>query len=86
MRPPAIAAFGAEVEHPVGLGDHVQVVLDDDHAVPAVHQPVQRADEFVHVGHVQAHGGLVQHVQGVRGFLAAPGDVVAHFGQFGHRV
>ena len=59
-------------------------MLDDDDAVAAVHQPVQHADEFVYVGHVQAHGGFVQHVQGVRCLLAAPGDVVAHFGQLGH--
>ncbi len=73
MRPPPRAAFGAQVDDPVGLGDHVQVVLDDDHAVAAVHQAVQHADELVHVGHVQAHGGLVQHVQRVRRLLAALG-------------
>jgi hypothetical protein len=70
--PAGRAAFGAEVDDPVGLGDHVQVVLDHHHAVAAVDQAVQHADELVHVGHVQAHGGLVQHVQGVRRLLAAP--------------
>jgi DHA1 family inner membrane transport protein len=84
MRPPP-AAFGAQVDDPVGLGDHVEVVLDHHHAVAAVHQAVQHADELVHVGHVQAHGGLVQHIQRVRRLLAAP-DVVAHLGQLGHQL
>jgi hypothetical protein len=61
-----VATFRAQVDDPVGLGDHVQVVFDHHHAVAAVHQAVQHADELFHVGHVQAHGGLVQHVQRVR--------------------
>jgi sulfoxide reductase heme-binding subunit YedZ len=63
-----VAAFGPQVDDPVGFGDDVQVVFDHDHAVAAVHQPVQHADQLLHVGHVQAHGGLVQHVQRVRRF------------------
>jgi hypothetical protein len=81
-----VAAFGAQVDDPVGLGDHVQVVLDHHHAVAAVHQAVQHADELFHIGHVQAHGGLVQHVQRVRRLLATAGDVVAHLAEFGHQL
>src|SRR5258706_12095680 len=51
----AHAALGAEVDDPVGLGDDVEVVLDHDHAVAAVDQPVQHADQLLDVGHVQAH-------------------------------
>ena len=40
--PPALAAaFGAQVDDPVGVADDVQVVLDDDHRVAAVDQPVR---------------------------------------------
>ena len=84
--PALAAAFGPEVDDPVGLGDHVQVVLDHDHAVAAVDQPVQHADQLLHVGHVQADGRLVQHVQRVRRLLAAARDVVAHLAQFGHQL
>lgn len=36
--PPAcVPALRAEVDDPVGLGDNVQVVLDDDHRVARVH-------------------------------------------------
>jgi hypothetical protein len=84
--PAAGAAFGPQVDDPVALGNHVQVVLDDHHAVPGVDQAVQHVDEFFHIGHVQAHGGFVQHVQGVRYFLPAFGDVVAHLAQLRHQL
>ena len=60
----AVAALGAQVDDPVRLGDHVQVVLDDHHRVARVHQPVQHPDQLLHVGHVQADGRLVEDVQG----------------------
>src|SRR5260370_10914101 len=36
-----VAAFGAEVDHPVTGLDHVQVVLDDHDGVTGVHEPPQ---------------------------------------------
>ena len=62
--PAALAALGPEVQDPVGLGDHVQVVLDHHHGVAGVDQAVQHAHQPLDVGHVQAHGGLVEQVQG----------------------
>ena len=59
----AAAALGPEVDDPVGLGDDVEVVLDDHHGVAGVDQPVQHADQLLDVGHVQADGGLVEHVE-----------------------
>ena len=40
----AMAAFGPEVDHPVGRLDHVQVVLDDEHRVARVDQAVEQRD------------------------------------------
>jgi hypothetical protein len=58
------AAFHAtsrrQINHPIGFGDHVQVVFDGHHAVAAVDLAVQHADELFYVGHVQAEGGLVE--------------------------
>src|SRR5262249_17431187 len=34
----ARAAFGAEVDEPVGFGDQLQIVLDDDDGVTGVHE------------------------------------------------
>ena len=43
--PPAVVAGArAQVDHPVGAGDDVEVVLDDDHGPPGVDQPVEQAD------------------------------------------
>jgi hypothetical protein len=65
------AAFRPQVDDPVGLGDHVEVVLDHDDAVAGVDQPMQHADQLLDVGHVQAHRRLVEHVERVRRLLAA---------------
>ena len=82
----AVATIGPQVDDPIGLGDDVQVVFDDHHAVARIDQAVQHADQLVHIGHVQTHRGLVQHIQGVGCFVAPSGDVVAHLGQFGDQL
>ena len=58
-----LAAFGPEVDHPVGRADHVEVVLDHDHRVPGVEQLAQRAHQLGDVVEVQAGGRLVEQVQ-----------------------
>src|SRR5699024_2374736 len=63
--PPAAGApVGTEVDDVVGRLDDVQVVLDDDHRVPLVDQPVQHLEQLADVLEVQARGRLVQHVDG----------------------
>src|SRR5699024_2004572 len=64
---------GAHVDDVVGGFDHVQVVLDDDHRVATLGQPLQNIDQPVNVGDVQAGGGLVQDVEGFAG--GAPGQL-----------
>ena len=54
---------GADVDHPVGGGDGVLVVLDHDERVAHVTQPDQGLEQPLVVTLVQADGGLVQHVQ-----------------------
>ncbi len=60
--PAALAAFRAEIDQPVGIGHHVEVVLDDHRGMTAVGQAVQHANEFFGIGLVQTHGRLVEHV------------------------
>src|SRR5579863_4571801 len=59
----AFAAFGAQVDDPVGLLDYVEVVLDDQDGVAEVGEAVQDVEEFFSVVGVQAGGGLVEDVQ-----------------------
>ena len=58
-----VAAFGAEVDQPVGGADHVEVVLDDDERVARFEQLAERAHQLGDVVEVQAGGRLVEHEQ-----------------------
>src|SRR5687767_14951589 len=69
------AGFGAEVNHPVGALDHVEVVLDHDHGVPGVDQAVEDLDEDADVVEVEAGGGLVEDVELAALTLASVGQL-----------
>src|SRR5512135_1848248 len=58
--PAAVAAFGPEVDHPVGGLDDVEVVLDHDHGVAVVAQAVQHLQQQVDVVEVQSRRRLVE--------------------------
>src|SRR3989441_12972865 len=47
--------------------DDVEVMLDHEHAVPGVHEPIEHAAQGTHVVQVEAGRGLVEDVE-----LAAP--------------
>src|SRR6185436_1013117 len=57
--PPAIAAFGTEVDYPVRGLDDVEVVLDHHHRVARVAQAVQHVQQQPDVVEMQAGGRLV---------------------------
>ena len=57
-----VAAFRTEIDDVVGGLDHVQVVLDQQHRVAGVDEPVERLQQALDVGQVQAGGRLVEDV------------------------
>src|SRR5690606_9173603 len=57
-----VAGAGTQVDDPVGVSHHGLVVLDDDHRLAGVHQPVEEPQELLDVGEVEAAGGLVEDV------------------------
>src|SRR2546425_7128259 len=63
----AFAAFGAEVNDPIGLLDDVEVVLDDEHGVAEIDEALQDVEELSNVIEVQAGGGLVENVERAAG-------------------
>ena len=63
----AVAALGPEVDDPVGRLDHVEVVLDHEHGVAGVDEPLQHAEQPAHVLEVQAGGRLVEDVDRAAG-------------------
>ena len=62
MAPPPFPALGSQVDDPVGGGDDIKVVLDDDHRVAARDEPVDDAEQPVDVGRVEAGRRLVHDV------------------------
>src|SRR5579862_400689 len=65
-----VAAFGAEVDDPVGLFDDVEMVLDDQHGIAERYEAVQHVEQFLHVVEVQARGRLVENIQRAAGLAA----------------
>src|SRR4030095_14785669 len=60
---PALAAFGAQVDDPIGFRDEVQVVLNDDDGMAGVNQALKHLNKTLNVAHVQANGGFFQDEQ-----------------------
>ena len=60
--PALAAAFRAHVDDPIGIFDHIQVVLDDDDRVAGIDQPVHDGQQVADIRHVQAGGRLVHHI------------------------
>ena len=68
---PAVGpSAGPHVDHPVGVGDDVQVVLDDDDGGAAVDEALEHVEEDLHVVGVQSDGRLVEDEE--RSLLAPP--------------
>ena len=61
--PAVLAAARAEVDHVICGGDHLQVVLDDQHGIAQVAQAAQDVDQAAGVARVQADGRLVENIQ-----------------------
>jgi hypothetical protein len=59
----AIAGFRAEVNHPIGTFDHIEIVFDDDDRMAGVHKALKDLKQHAHVVKVQAGGGLVEEEQ-----------------------
>src|ERR1700694_4390946 len=63
----AFAAFGAEVDDPVGLLDDVEMVLDDEHGVAEIDEALENIEEFSNIVEMEAGGGLVEDVERAAG-------------------
>ena len=67
----AFAAFGAEVDDPVGGLDDVEIVLDDDERAAAVDELAEGGEQLGDVVEVEAGGGLVEDVEDAAGLARA---------------
>ena len=59
----AVLAGGrTDIDDPVGVADHVQLVLDDEQRIAGRLQPVEAPQQRLGVGGMQAGGRLVEHI------------------------
>src|SRR5882672_2840645 len=65
----ACAAFGAEIDHVVGVLHDIEVVLDDDDRVARVDEAMENDEETLDVGEMETGRGLVEEIE-----RAARGD------------
>src|SRR2546421_2590798 len=77
----AFAAFGAEIDDPVGLFDDVEVVFDDENGVAEVNEALQDIEQFSYVIEVQAGCWLVENVE--RAARLALGEFAGQFDALG---
>ena len=87
--PSAGAAFGPQIDDPVRFRHDVEIVFDHDQGIAGIDQPMQYAQQFFHIRHVQSHRGLIEHIKRV--LSLAPCDVLpefvgAHLGKFGDQL
>jgi len=71
--PAGVAAFRPKIDDVVGCLDHIQVMLNQEHRVSGVDEPVQGLEQPFHVGQVQAGRRLVENINGV--FRSLPGGL-----------
>ena len=60
----AVAALRTKVNHIVGGFDDVEVMLDNKHGVPRVHQTLQYLKQLTNIIEVEAGSGLIENIEG----------------------
>ena len=61
------SAAGSKVDDPIGGGDHIEVVFDDQHAVACVAELEEGLDEKLDIAEVESGGGFIEEVERVSG-------------------
>ncbi len=60
-----VSALRSEIDHVVRRLDHIEMMLNQQHGVTGVHEPVQRLEQPLHVSQVETGRRLIEDVQGV---------------------
>ena len=84
--PASLAPFGPEVDQPVARADHVEVVLDHQHAVARVHEPLEHPEKPLDVAEMAHTAYDIHHYQPVLFAGQSLGHVVDVVGEFWARV
>src|SRR6516162_11083138 len=62
-----VAAFGAEIDDPIGGLDDLEIVLDDQHRVAGLDQRVQYLEKLPYIVEMQPRRRLVENIEGAAG-------------------
>lgn|SRR5579871_1845016 len=57
------AAFGAEVDNPIGGLNDVKIVLDDDERSPALEKFAEGRKQFLNIVEMQARRGFIENIK-----------------------
>ena len=63
----AVAAFGTEVDNPVGRLDDIEIVLDHNDRVAQIDETIENAEQLADVVEVQTRRRLIEDVNGLAG-------------------
>ena len=63
----SVAAFGSEVDEPVGAFDHVEIVFDDHQGVAGISESLENGEQLPDVVEVESGRRFIQDVEGVPG-------------------
>ena len=66
----AVAAFGTEVDNPVGRLDDIEIVLDHNDRVAQIDETIENAEQLADVVEMQTRGRLIEDVHGLAGVRA----------------
>ena len=61
------AGVGTKISDPVSTLDDVQIVLDDQHRMTGVHEPLEDLEQHAHIVEVQASRRLVEEEEDAKG-------------------
>src|SRR5215469_12155148 len=57
-----IASFWPQINDPVCVANHIEVVLNHNHRVPAIYQPVHEGEQATNIRQVQASCRLIHDI------------------------
>ena len=59
--PAACAPLEPHIHNPVGFGDEIEVVLNNDDRVPRIHQALQHGNQASNILDMQSESGFFEH-------------------------
>lgn len=56
------AAFGSQVDDPVCVADHIQIMLNDNHSIACINQSIDHRQQVSDIGGMQANTWFIKNI------------------------